>query len=111
MGDFSYTHENDAVEFRDNFGGRMGFALNHDAAITYSVNGTVSSKAAGVNIAAFTAAATLANEDFMASAGSTYNTINYASADTILTGVSGNQPQGGGRTVTLEYLRPQGFSI
>ena len=109
LGDLSYDLENPQVEFLDRFGGVTGYATNYAAAINYSVNGVVSSKAAGLNIATFTAAISLNNADFFASASSTHNGIDFTGAEIRLVGVSGSQPQGGARTIDLSLNRPLGF--
>ncbi len=109
LGDLSYDLENPQVDFFDRFGAVSGYATNHQAAINYSVNGVVSSKAAGLNIATFTAAITLANADFFASANSTHNGMNFEDSEIRLVGVSGTQPQGGARTIDLSLNRPLGF--
>ena len=109
LGDLSYDLENPQVDFLDRFGGVTGYATNYAAAINYSVNGVVSSKAAGLNIATFTAAISLNNADFFASASSTHNGIDFAGAEIRLVGVSGSQPQGGARTIDLSLNRPLGF--
>ena len=109
LGDLSYDLENPQVDFLDRFGAVTGYATNHQAAINYSVNGVVSSKAAGLNIATFTAAISLNNADFFASASSTHNGIDFAGAEIRLVGVSGSQPQGGARTIDLSLNRPLGF--
>ena len=111
LGDIDYSHDNPRVDFVDRFGGVIGFARNHNSQLNLTVNGEVDDIDAGVNVASFTAAATVANENFFASATETYNTINYAAADTILDSVSGSQPRGGARTITLNYIRPIGFAV
>ena len=102
----SVTHENPMVEFRDRFGGRIGWAHKHDAALAYSLTADLTLKASGLNIAQFGAAATLANKDYFASAGATYNTLDYTTCNTFLTGASMDQQPGSPRTVSFEYLRP-----
>ena len=109
LSDFSYDLENPQVDFFDRFGAVSGYATNHQAALNYSVSGIVSDKDAGLNIATFTAAITLANKDFFASASSTHNGIDFSSSEIRLTAVSGSQPQGGARTVDLSFNRPLGF--
>ncbi len=111
LSDLSYDLENPQVDFLDRFGAVTGYATNHQAAINYSVSGVVSDKDAGLNVATFTAAIELGNKEFFASASSTYNNINFATADTRLTGVSGSQPQGGARTIDLSLNRPLGLVI
>ncbi len=107
----SYAHENESVWFRDRYSGRIGRANDHDAAVTYSLAGSVSAKNSGVNVATYVAAATIANEDYFASSSSTYNALSYSTSDTILDAVSGDQPAGDVRTVTLEYIRPRFYSV
>ena len=111
LGDLSYDLENDSVPFTDRFGGRIGVAINHDAALVYSLDGTVTDKDAGVNVLTFTAACSLANIDFFASSSATYNGLNFNSRETRLVSVSGSQPQGGARTVSMTLERPIGFNI
>ena len=108
LGDLSYDLENPQVDFFDRFGAVSGYATNHQAAINYSVNGVVSDKDAGLNVATFTAAITLANADFFASASATHNGIDFTGAEIRLVGVSGSQPQGGARTVDLSLNPPRG---
>ena len=111
LGDLSYDLENDAIEFRDRYNGRIGYAVNHDAALVYSLSGTVTDKDGGVNVLTFTAAASLANIDFFASSASTYNGLDFADRETRLVSVSGSQPQGGARTGDMTLERPIGFNI
>ena len=112
LGDLSYDLQNDAVEFRDRYSGRIGYAVNHDAAIVLSLSGcTVTDKDGGLNVLTFTAAASVTNADFFAATGSTYNGLDFAAAETRLASVSGSQPQGGARTVDMTFERPIGFNI
>mgnify|MGYP003149764084 FL=1 len=112
LGDLSYDLQNDAVEFRDRYSGRIGYAVNHDAALVYSLTGcTVTDKDAGLNVLTFTAAVTLANADFFASSGSSHNGLDFADREIRLASVSGSQPQGGARTVDMTFERPIGFNI
>ena len=109
--DFSYSLENESVWFRDRWGGRIGRATDHDAALAYTLTGDVSDETAGVNLAAFDVAATLANEEFFASASSTHHALDFTTADTMLNGASGSAPAGSARTVTLEYIRPLLYTV
>ena len=121
LGDLSYDLENPQVDFFDRFGAVTGYATNHMAAINYSVNGVVSSKAAGLNVATFTAAISLNNDDFFskeqdnANTDETYNGVVFKDSNVTsairLVGVSGTQPQGGARTVDLSLNRPLGLVI
>ena len=108
---FDYSVENDSVWFRDRWGGRIGRATNHDAALNYTFTGEVSDGSAGVNLASYTAAATIANEDFFASSGTTHHGLVFTTADTMLNGASGSAPAGAARTVTLEYIRPILYTV
>ena len=67
LGDIDYSHDNPRVDFMDRFGGLIGYARNHNSQLNMTVNGEVDDKDAGVNVASFTATATLANDDFFAS--------------------------------------------
>lgn len=121
LGDLSYDLENPQVDFFDRFGAVTGYATNHQAAINYSVSGVVSDKDAGLNIATFTAAVSLANDDFFskeqdnANTDETYNGVVFKDSNVTsairLVGVSGTQPQGGARTVDLSLNRPLGLVI
>ena len=111
LSDLSYDLENPQVDFLDRFGGVVGYATNHQAAINMSLSGQVSAKGSGVNVLTFTASVELANKEFFASANSEYNAIDFASADTRLVSVSGSQPQGGARTVDITLNRPLGLVI
>lgn len=109
LGDMDYTHDNPRVDFFDRYGGIIGVARNHNAMLTLNINGEMKDIDAGLNVASFTAAATIANEEFFAASVSTYNTLDYANAPTLLDSVSGSQPRGGARTVSLSYFRPIGL--
>lgn len=121
LGDLSFDLENPQVDFFDRFGAVTGYATNHQAAINYSVSGVVSDKDAGLNVATFTAAVTLANDDFFskeqdnANTDETYNGIAFKDSNVTsairLVGVSGTQPQGGARTIDLSLNRPLGLVI
>lgn len=121
LGDLSYDLENPQVDFFDRFGAVTGYATNHQAAINYSVSGVVSEKNAGLNVATFTAAVSLANDDFFsveqdnANTDETYNGIKFKDSGVTsairLVGVSGTQPQGGARTIDLSLNRPLGLVI
>ena len=111
LSDLSYDLENPQVDFFDRYGGTIGYATNHSAALNVSLSGQVSDKDAGVNVLTFTASCELANKEFFASANSEYNALNFATADTRLVSVSGSQPQGGARTIDLTLNRPLGLVI
>lgn len=111
LSDLSYDLENPQVDFLDRFGAVIGYGTNHAASLNHSLSGTVSDKDAGVNVLTFTASVELANKEFFAESSSTYNGLNFATADTRLVSVSGSQPQGGARTIDLTLNRPLGLVI
>ena len=123
LGDLSFDLENPQVDFFDRFGAVTGYATNHQAALNYSVSGVVSDKDAGLNVATFTAAVTLANDDFFSveqdngNTDETYHGIKFKDDSPAVTsairlvGVSGTQPQGGARTIDLSLNRPLGLVI
>ena len=111
LGDFSADLENPEVVFQDRYGGEIGAAVNYDPKLNYSVDGEVSDKDAGLNVATFTAAVSLANVDFFASATSSHHGLDFASADARLIGASFSQPRSGARTLSLNIRRPIGFAF
>lgn len=111
IGDSDWSVDNPMVEFFDRWGGVIGKAVNFNSSLSLTINGEVSDKDAGVNVATFTAAATVANENSFAATGNTHHGIDFSVAEIYLTAASGGQPRGAGRTVSLTYMKNIGALV
>ena len=108
VGDISFTIDNPMVEFFDRWGGVIGKAVNHNASVQLDIQGEVSDSDAGVNVANFTAAATVGNDATFEGSTDTYHGIDFSGTSFWLTAASGSQPRGAGRDVSLSYTKHLG---